>query len=198
MHLWVTFFALVLGDLAAFDSALFSSTEGRSFQCFIPMPFKKGMRITLTNDGFTTVLMCFYDIDYTLGDNIEGNSGYFHAWYNQELQTTLLKDYTILPTTKGRGRFLGASFGVFMDEGKYAKSWGGEGEVKFYLDGDTSHPTLCGTGTEDYIGTGWGQGVFANRYSGCTVADNEKMHFCFYRFHIADPVFFQEDIRVTI
>ena len=192
------FFCMGLGRMTAFDSALFSSPEGRSFQCFIPMPFRKGMRITLTNDGSTTAIMCYYDVDYTLGDDIEENAGYFHAWYNQELPTTILKDYTILPEVSGRGRFLGASFGVFMDEQKYAKSWGGEGEVKFYLDGDTSYPTLCGTGTEDYIGTGWGQGVFANRYSGCTVADKENTHLCFYRFHIEDLVCFQENIRVTI
>ena len=85
-----------------------------------------------------------------------------------------------------------------MDKQKYAHSWGGEGEVKFYLDDDDEYPTLCGTGTEDYIGTGWCQGVYSHRYQGCTVSDEEKMQLCFYRFHIPDPIYFHKNIRVTI
>ena len=70
--------------------------------------------------------------------------------------------------------------------------------MKIYLDGDTDYPTLCGTGTEDYIGTGWGQGQYAQPYEGCHLADHENMQFCFYRLHIPDPVYFSNDIRVTI
>jgi hypothetical protein len=80
----------------------------------------------------------------------------------------------------------------------YQKSWWGEGEVKMYLDGDDGLPTLTGTGTEDYIGTAWGQGAYVNRYSGCLVADTEKDHWAFYRLLIPDPVMFSTDIRVTI
>jgi hypothetical protein len=80
----------------------------------------------------------------------------------------------------------------------YRKSWWGEGEVKMYLDGDGELPTLVGTGTEDYIGTAWGQGKFINRYTGCLVADSENDYWTFYRYHIPDPIFFENDIRVTI
>ncbi|HHY81433.1 MAG TPA: DUF2961 domain-containing protein [Clostridiales bacterium] len=192
------FFCMGLGRLTAFENACFSSPEGRSMNCFIPMPFRTGMRVDIINDGFTTANMLYYDIDYTVGDNIPKDALYFHAWYNQELPTTLRKDYTILSKVEGRGRFLGASFGVFMDKVKYGFSWGGEGEVKFYIDDDHEYPTLCGTGTEDYVGTGWCQGLYSHLYQGFTVADEQEMHLCFHRFHIPDPIYFEKNIRVTI
>lgn len=192
------FFCMGLGRMTAFESACFSSPEGRSLNCFIPMPFRKGMKVNIVNDGFTTANMLYYDIDYTIGDKIPDDALYFHAWYNQELPTVLRKDYTVLAKVNGRGRYLGASFGVFMNKEKYASSWGGEGEVKIYIDDDDQHPTLCGTGTEDYVGTGWCQGKYNHLYQGFTVADDEKMHLCFYRFHIPDPVYFEKNIAVTI
>jgi hypothetical protein len=67
-----------------------------------------------------------------------------------------------------------------------------------YLDGDSEFPTLCGTGTEDYIGTGWGQGRYANMFQGCHVADHQNMQYCFYRYHIPDAIFFRRDCRATI
>jgi hypothetical protein len=70
--------------------------------------------------------------------------------------------------------------------------------VKIYLDGDTAVPTASGTGTEDYIGTGWGMGPYTHLYQGCTLADKAAMRFCFYRYHVLDPVYFRKDIRVTI
>jgi hypothetical protein len=87
---------------------------------------------------------------------------------------------------------------VIANDKKYARSWWGEGEVKIYTDGDTDYPTLCGTGTEDYIGTGWGQGVYINMYQGCTIANEKNFEYAFYRYHIPDPVFFNNDIKVTI
>lgn len=99
---------------------------------------------------------------------------------------------------KGCGRFLGVNIGVMADKERYFTSWWGEGEVKVYLDGDSEFPTLSGTGTEDYIGTGWGQGQYAHLYQGCHLADHENLEYCFYRFHVPDPVYFRKDIRVTI
>lgn len=192
------FFGMGLGRMAAFNGSLFASPEGRSFICQVPMPFRQAMRIVLHNDGLTTAGMVFYEIDYTVNDKIPDSAGYFHAWYNQENPTLLCRDYTILDRIEGRGRFLGASFGVAMNKQAYSFSWGGEGEVKIYLDDDDEYPTLCGTGTEDYIGTGWCQGEFSQLYGGCTIADEEKMHLCFYRYHVPDPVWFQKAIRVTI
>lgn len=70
--------------------------------------------------------------------------------------------------------------------------------MKVYLDGDQKLPTLSGTGTEDYIGTGWGQGQYALLYQGSHFADNERLRYCFYRYHLPDPIYFRKDVRVTI
>lgn len=112
--------------------------------------------------------------------------------------TRLQHDYEILPHISGRGRYLGANIGVIVDTATYFHTWWGEGEVKVYLDGDRSHPTLNGTGTEDYIGTAWGQGRFDNLYAGAPIADDRAGLWAFYRYHIPDPIYFHRDIRVTI
>ncbi|MCU0522329.1 MAG: DUF2961 domain-containing protein [Anaerolineae bacterium] len=192
------FFSLGLGRMATFHSALFSSPEGRSFNCYIPMPFRSGARIVVTNESGVDLGSLYYDVDCTIGDDHPDTAAYLHAHWRREAPTTLLEDYTILPQVHGRGRFLGCNLGVIADTGLYYHSWWGEGEVKIYLDGDTANPTLCGTGTEDYIGTGWGQGQYAGLYQGCHVADHEKYHYCFYRLHVPDPVWFQTACRATI
>jgi hypothetical protein len=192
------FFGIGLGQIAAFQSALFASAEGRSFVCYIPMPFRTGMNMMITNDTDTDLQSCYYDIDYTIGDPHGEDTLYFHAFFNRENPTRVQHDYEVLPRVKGKGRFLGVNFGVIANQERYGKSWWGEGEVKVYLDGDRLLPSLSGTGTEDYIGTGWMTGQYANLYQGCLLADYERMQYCFYRYHIPDPIFFHSDIRVTI
>lgn len=193
------FFCQSLGRMAhPFESALFSSPEGRSFNCCIPMPFRTGMKIQVTNESNHDLDMFFYDVDYTVGDKLPENSMYFHAHWRRENPTTLQKDFEILPKVQGRGRYLGCGLGVIADMQTYFMSWWGEGEVKIYLDGDKEYPTLCGTGTEDYIGTGWGQGPYSNLYQGCNYADGIKNWWSFYRLHVPDPVWFQKDCRVKI
>jgi hypothetical protein len=107
-------------------------------------------------------------------------------------------DFEILPRVTGRGRYLGATLGCIADQRAYGNAWWGEGEVKAYIDGDTGLPTLCGTGAEDYIGTGWGQGRYANQWQGCPVADNDNIEYSFYRLHGPDPVMFHHEARITI
>jgi hypothetical protein len=121
---------------------------------------------------------------------------YFHASWRRESPTKVGRDFEILPRVEGKGRFLGANVGVLADPKNLG--WWGEGEVKMYLDGDTEYPTLIGTGTEDYIGTGWGQKPFAGRYQGCYVSDDEAHIYSFYRYHVPDPVYFEKSARVTI
>lgn len=191
------FFGNGLGIMVQHENELFANPEGRSFNCFIPMPFKTGAKVVVTNEGETDLKMLFYDIDFVKLAEWNPANLYFHCFWNRDTATTPGTDYTILPKLEGKGRFLGVNFGVIANP-KYRKSWWGEGEVKMYIDGDGANPTLVGTGTEDYIGTAWGQGKFINRYTGCLVADTEKDWWTFYRFHIPDPVMFATDIRVTI
>lgn len=108
------------------------------------------------------------------------------------------QDYMFLPKVTGKGRFPGLNCGVIADTETYFRTWWGEGECKIYLDGDTDYPTLCGTGTEDYIGSGWGQGQYDHLYQGCHLADGENYQYAFYRYHIHDPIYFYSDIRVTM
>ena len=156
------------------------------------------MKITVTNTTRKDIAMFFYDVDYTVGDQVDENTLYFHAFFNQMESTILRDDYQILPKVYGTGRYIGANLSVVANDKKYSRAWWGEGEVKIYTDGDTDFPTLCGTGTEDYIGTGWGQGEYINQYQGCTIANEKDSEYAFYRFHIPDPVYFYKDIKVTI
>jgi hypothetical protein len=192
------FFGVGLGQMAVFDSALFSNPEGRSLNCFVPMPFRTGMRIVMTNESGRDLPELFYDVDYTLGDRHPANVLYFHAHWRRENPTTPRRDYEILPKVSGRGRYLGANIGVIVNQSEYFNTWWGEGEVKIYLDGDAELPTLVGTGTEDYIGTAWGQGRYSTLYQGSPVADEGRMRWCFYRYHVVDPVYFRRDVRVTM
>ena len=191
------FFSVGLGKTTVFENALFASPEGRSFVCHIPMPFRKGAKICITNESRIRLNYLFYDIDYSLLKEWNEANLYFHAYWHRETATQPGKDFELLPNVTGKGRFLGTNIGVSADL-RYKNSWFGEGEVKMYIDGDEELPTLVGTGTEDYIGTGWGQGKFINKYSGCTVADDSLKEWSFYRFHIPDPVFFKQNLRAVI
>ncbi len=183
------------GRNATFENACFASPEGRSCVCMIPMPFRTAAKIVLVNESPAADAI-FYEIDCTLGDEIASDTMYFHAHFVRENMTTLRRDFTILPKIQGCGRFLGTMVTTRIDKTTGA-FWFGEGEVKLYLDGDEEYPSLCGTGTEDYIGTGYGQGVFHNQYTGCTTAEWGNLY-SFYRFHIPDPVYFQKELRVTL
>jgi hypothetical protein len=192
------FFGVGIGKTAIFKSALFSNPEGRSFNCFIPMPFKTGMKIVVTNESVKEVKNFYYDVDYTIGDKHPEDVLYFHAYFNRQNPTTLKKDYTILPRVEGKGRYLGTNAGVICDMETYSDTWWGEGEIKIYLDGDKEYPTICGTGVEDYVSTAWGQDYYYDLYHGSPIYDKKKMELAWYRFHLPDPVYFHEDIQVDI
>ena len=143
--------------------------------------------------------MFYFDIDFTIGEKHPEDMAYFHAYWHRENPTRQKIDYEILPQVNGRGRFLGCNMGVIVDTVTYFKSWWGEGEVKMYIDGDTKNPTLCGMGLKitwdpDFVYFG----QYANLYQGCTLGSNNKFKYCFYRLHVPDPIWFQENIRVTI
>ena len=182
--------------MTVFENCFFSNPEGKSMNASIPMPFRTGARVVVVNESDKNLTHLFYDINLTRLKAWNPDMLYFHCYWNRENPTTLGKDYTVLPETKGEGRFLGVCFGVF-DNPIYNRTWWGEGEMKFYLDGDKEHPSLCGTGVEDYIGTAWGLGAYYNRFQGCPIAGKDRL-WSFYRFHVPDPVLFAESCRVTL
>jgi hypothetical protein len=190
------FFGAIHGRAARLENELFVNPEGRSLNSYIPMPFRRSARITLTNESGRNIDALFYDVDVLMTEKPDPDALYFHAIFRRERWTELGRDFEILPLVRGEGRFLGVHFGVTTSP--EITGWWGEGEVKMYIDGDSHLPTIAGTGTEDYIGTGWGQGLYQSRFQGCTVADKEARQYAFYRYHIPDPVYFHKDIRVTI
>ena len=144
-------------------------------------------------------------------------TGYFHAQWRRQRITQKGQDYVILDGVRGRGQYVG----TYMALTTLERYWYGEGEIKFYLDGDQEYPTICGTGTEDYFGGAWS---FAVQENGRTVDntyctpflgypyyshhdtylhndyhnDDQMPQRSFYRWHIMDPVLFEEDLKVTI
>jgi hypothetical protein len=191
------FFGVGLGKTAVYETALFANPEGRSFNSFIQMPFREAARIELVNGSGIDLPMIFYDINLQLLPEWNESYMYFHCYWHRDTLTALAEDFEILPAVGGKGRFLGTNVSIHANP-VYNECWWGEGEVKIYMDGDTEYPTLIGTGTEDYIGTAWGQGQYYSNYMGCPVADDTNKQWTFYRYHIPDPLFFKSNCRVTI
>jgi hypothetical protein len=200
-------FGVSHGRIRAFESMFLTTAEGRCFNSYFPMPFAKKARMTVTNETGEDAGMFFYQVDYTIGDTVTEDTPYFHAQFRRVPKTTLKEDYVILDGVRGKGRFLGVNVGL-VDRYHETNTWWGEGEVKIYLDGDTDYPTICGTGSEDYALSAWGLGEYANLEAGSALTGGEKepdsamaggkKYVSYYRFHGRDPVYFSEDIKVTV
>ena len=191
------FFGYGLSRVVKFETALFSNPEGRSFNCMIPMPFRKGAKVVITNESPQNIGSIFFDIDFVKYEKMDDDALYFHAYWIRQKTSELRKDFEFLPEIEGKGRFLGVNIGVNADEA-YGETWWGEGEVKMYIDNDKELPTINGTGTEDYIGTAWGMGQFTGLYQGCTVANDSTKQYAFYRFHVPDVIGFNKNFRASI
>lgn len=188
-----------------------------AMNCFFPMPFDNGAVITVENQHGGDLPGLFYQIDYIELDKPQPNAGTFHAQWRRQPVTQLQQDYVILDGVQGKGHYVG----TFIALQSLERGWWGEGEMKFYLDGDTQYPTICGTGMEDYFGGAWSFGgmdeqgnmqeqTFSTPYMGYpfysrdTGIKNEFfMSECppmrsLYRFHIPDPILFDRDLRVTL
>jgi hypothetical protein len=191
------FFGAGAGALLAMETALIASPEGRSFVSYIPMPFRRSARVVVTNESAKQLDLIFWDVNFRRQHSIPSDALYLHAFWSRNRKTTLGRDFELLPRVTGRGRFLGTVVTTFTHP-DYGDTWWGEGEAKVYLDGDRDLPSLVGTGTEDYVGTGWFQGAFVNRYQGSFVADKPRGRWTYYRFHVPDPIFFRRDLRVGL
>ncbi|MEO8695740.1 MAG: glycoside hydrolase family 172 protein [Acidimicrobiales bacterium] len=193
------FFLLPHGRPAPVTSALVAVQEGRGFNSYLPMPFAKHLRIEYTNNSDRAITL-YYQLDLTLDGGTDESTGYLHATFRRENPTVMRRDFVIASGLRGPGRFVGCSVGVrVLDTGM----WYGEGEVKVYRDGDTEHPTICGTGLEDYVGTAWGLGAHAALYGGAPLdvrppGTSSPTFVGFYRWHLLDPIMFREELTVTI
>jgi len=168
------------------------------FNCYWPMPFNEGARITIESQHPENIEGFFYQITYALGD-IPADSAYFHAQWRRSVTTRELPEHTILDGVKGKGQYVG----TYLAWTQFSDGWWGEGEVKFYIDGDEEFPTISGTGTEDYFGGAWGFGgeTYSTSFLGYPLyhrKEGKVPKHGLYRWHIMDPIRFDEDLRVTI
>lgn len=194
------FFGCPLGRPVAFASQWNAAQEGRGFNSWLPIPFRRRLRIEVTN-GSARRFPLYYQLAYSEGP-VDADGGLLHVQFCRENPTQLKRDFTIASDVRGPGRFFGCNVGirVLPDEGF---SWYGEGEVKMYLDGDREDPTWCGTGLEDYVGTAWGMGAHATPLQGAPLvlqAPGGAMpdFVSFYRWHGRDPIVFERELRVTL
>lgn len=201
------FFASGWGTFSQVSSIPVCVNPGSAFNCYWEMPFRRKCKITMTNisDERTTL---FYQINYTLTE-IPEDCAYFHASFRRVNPLPYGEVYTILDNVKGQGHYVG----TYMAWGTNNNGWWGEGEIKFYIDGDSSFPTICGTGTEDYFCGSYDfenpethdeYVQFTTPYSGLNqviVPDKlylSQFRFGMYRWHIMDPIRFKRDLKVTI
>ena len=200
------FFACGWGEYAQISSLAVCVNPGSALNCYWKMPFRKRCRITVENRAPQEMVL-YYQVDYTLCDLPE-NVAYFHAQFRRVNPLPYKGVYTILDGVEGRGQYVG----VYMCWGVNNCGWWGEGEIKFYIDGDTDAPTICGTGTEDYFCGSYNfenqkthrYAPFTTPYSGMPQVIEpdgvyrSQQRFGLYRWHIVDPVRFDERLRVTI
>ncbi|MDR2472690.1 MAG: DUF2961 domain-containing protein, partial [Tannerella sp.] len=198
------FFGMGWGVYAPLVSLPVCVNPGSAFNCYWTMPFRKKCKITMENINDADLMTLYYQIDYTLTD-VPADAAYLHAQFRRTKHNET-SDYTIVDNIKGKGHYVG----VYMAWGVHNTGWWGEGEIKFFMDGDAEYPTICGTGTEDYFcgsynfDRGGKYQEFCTPYAGlCQVIRPDgnyqsQQRFGLYRWHISDPVRFEKDLKVTM
>jgi hypothetical protein len=207
------FFACGWGSFAQVSSLAVCVNPGSGFNCYWPMPFRKRCKITMTNIAEERMTL-YYQVDYALTE-VPKDMAYFHAQFRRVNPLPYKQVYTIVDDVRGKGHYVG----TYMCWGVNNNGWWGEGEIKFYMDGDKEFPTICGTGTEDYFCGSYGFMVAkegspnfsADTYTAYTTPyagmpqiirpDGEyraNTRFGLYRWHIMDPIRFEKDLKVTI
>ena len=207
------FFCMGWGQYSQVQSLAVDVNPGSGFNCYWAMPFHKRCKITIENIN-TQNMVLYYQIDYVLTE-VPKDAGYFHAQFRRENPVQYNKPYVLVDSIEGKGQYVGTYFALEA----HNSGWWGEGEIKFYIDGDKEYPTICGTGTEDYFCGSYGfntkkensAGVevpqyteFCSPYSGMPqVIKGDGLHepmerFGLYRWHITDPIRFNKSLKVTI
>ena len=200
------FFASVPGRYAQISSLPVAVNPGSAFNSYWVMPFRKSARITFQNIDESPMTL-YYQVTYTLTE-VPSDAGYFHAQFRRTNPLAYKQDYVILDGVRGQGQYVG----THLLWGVRSNGWWGEGEVKFFMDGDTEFPTIAGTGTEDYFCGSYDfenpltkqYQEFSTPYSGLPLVIRpdglyqSQQRFSLYRWHIADPIRFDRDLKVTI
>ncbi len=198
------FFGMGWGEYAHLNSQAVCVNPGSAFNCYWQMPFRKKCKITMENID-EKAMRLYYQIDYCLTE-VPNDAAYFHAQFRRVSPNEYKQPYTIVDGIKGKGQYVG----TYMAWQVNNNGWWGEGEIKFFMDGDKDFPTICGTGTEDYFCGSYnfdrnGQYTeFSTPYAGLhqvirpdgTYKANQR--FGLYRWHITDPIRFEKDLKVTI
>jgi hypothetical protein len=201
------FFAMGWGKFAQLNSLPVCVNPGSAFNCYWEMPFKKRCRITMTNINVDPMVL-YYQINYTL-TTVPQDCAYFHAQFRRTNPLPYKDIYTIADDIEGQGQYVG----TYLAWGVNNRGWWGEGEIKFFLDGDEEFPTICGTGTEDYFCGSYnfdlgkdkgGYATFSTPQAGLHQVIrpdglySSQQRFGMYRWHISDPVRFESDLKVNI
>jgi hypothetical protein len=200
------FFGMGWGKYAPLNSLAICVNPGSAFNSYWPMPFRRKARITMENLDRQSMRL-YYQVDYTQSQ-LPADAAYFHAQFRRVNPLPYKQVYTILDGVKGKGHYVG----TYMAWGVHNNGWWGEGEIKFYIDGDKDFPTINGTGTEDYFCGSYNfenqdkhqYEEFTTPYSGLVQAIKpdglyrSQQRFGLYRWHIMDPVRFENDLKVTI
>lgn len=198
------FFGMGWGEYSPLNSLAICVNPGSAFNCYWTMPFRRKCRITMENINPNDPMVLYYQIDYALTE-VPEDAAYFHAQFRRNHYNET-SDYTMIDNVKGKGQYVG----TYMAWGVHNNGWWGEGEIKFFMDGDTQYPTICGTGTEDYFCGSYNfdrEGKyteFSTPYAGLhqvirpdgTYRSQER--FGMYRWHITDPVRFEKDLKITM
>lgn len=193
------------GPFAQISSLMVAVNPNRGMNCFWEMPFKKKCLITLENIHPTQDRVVYFQINYTLTE-VPEDAAYFHAQFRRQNPLPFGEVYTIVDNISGKGQYVGTSMGWGINN----SGWWGEGEIKFYMDGDEQFPTICGTGTEDYFGGAFNWEVdgqyttYTTPYMGMHqvltpdgLYKSQHRH-AMYRWHVVDPIRFNCDLKVTI
>src|SRR5690606_196700 len=189
---------------AQVSSAMVAANPNGGFNSYWPMPFQDSARLTIENTSSADIVV-YYQVTYELGET--ENAGYLHAQWRRSNPLEDRTPHVLLDGIEGQGQYVG----TYLAWGVNSPGWWGEGEIKFYLDGDEEFPTICGTGTEDYFGGAWnfdvpGEGytAFSTPYLGLHQIIRpdglyqSQQRFGMYRWHILDPIRFASDLKVTI
>ena len=199
------FFCNGWGVFAQVNSQMIAANPHGGFNSYWPMPFKEGARLTIENTSSVSVRI-YFQVTFEQGGDYS-NAAYLHAQWRRSNPTEYAVPHIIADGVEGAGHYVG----TYLAWGTHSNGWWGEGEIKFYLDGDEDFPTIAGTGTEDYFGGAWNFDVPGKGYTEYTTPylgmpqvikpDGlylSQQRFGLYRWHIADPIYFAERLRVDI